>query len=325
MQNFYSKYLLKKVAIKLSNLNYFCSMTKTQAWIKALRLRTLPLSLSGIVLGSFIAKSDDYWDWKVFIFALSTTILFQIVSNLANDLGDSIKGTDNNERIGPMRSVQSGLISKKEMRNAVVFTSILSFISAAILIYFGTKGFTYAILWVYVGLAILCIIAAITYTVGKKAYGYNGLGDIMVFLFFGIVSVMGVYPLYAKEINWFLLLPASSIGLLSAAVLNLNNMRDRVNDAKSNKKTLVVMMGANAAKIYHALLIILALVCMLIFLSKGTQTTAFIGLIPFILLLLHVRKVLATKDPKEFDPELKKVALSTFAISVLTSIGLMIG
>lgn len=316
---------MKKVAIKLSNLNYFCSMTKTQAWIKALRLRTLPLSLSGIVLGSFIAKSDDYWDWKVFIFALSTTILFQIVSNLANDLGDSIKGTDNNERIGPMRSVQSGLISKKEMRNAVVFTSILSFISAAILIYFGTKGFTYAILFVYVGLAILCIIAAITYTVGKKAYGYNGLGDIMVFLFFGIVSVMGVYPLYAKEINWLLLLPASSIGLLSAAVLNLNNMRDRVNDAKSNKKTLVVMMGANAAKIYHALLIILALVCMLIFLSKGTQTTAFIGLIPFILLLLHVRKVLATKDPKEFDPELKKVALSTFAISVLTSIGLMIG
>jgi 1,4-dihydroxy-2-naphthoate octaprenyltransferase len=136
---------------------------------------------------------------------------------------------------------------------------------------------------------------------------------------------MGVYPLYAKEINWFLLLPASSIGLLSAAVLNLNNMRDRVNDAKSNKRTLVVMMGANTAKIYHALLIILALVCLLIFLSKGTQTTAFIGLIPFILLLLHVRKVLATKDPKEFDPELKKVALSTFAISVLTSIGLMIG
>jgi 1,4-dihydroxy-2-naphthoate octaprenyltransferase len=224
-----------------------------------------------------------------------------------------------------MRSVQSGLISKKEMRNAVIFSSILSFISAAILIYFGTKGFNYAILWVYIGLAILCIIAAITYTVGKKAYGYNGLGDIMVFLFFGIVSVMGVYPLYAKEINWLLLLPASSIGLLSAAVLNLNNMRDRVNDAKSNKRTLVVMMGANDAKIYHALLIILALVSLLIFLSKGTQTTAFIGLIPFVLLLLHVRKVMATKDPKDFDPELKKVALSTFAISILTSIGLMIG
>lgn len=300
-------------------------MTKSQAWIKALRLRTLPLSLSGIVLGSFIAKSADFWDWTVFVFALTTTILFQIVSNLANDLGDSIKGTDNNDRIGPMRSVQSGLISKKEMRNAVIFTSILSFISAVILIYIGTKGFTYAILWVYVGLAILCIVAAITYTVGKKAYGYNGFGDIMVFLFFGIVSVMGVYPLYAKEIDWLLLLPASSIGLLSAAVLNLNNMRDRVNDAKSNKKTLVVMIGANSAKIYHALLILLALVCMVVFISNGKQTAAFIGLIPFILLLLHVRKVLGTKDPKDFDPELKKVALSTFAISVLTSIGLMMG
>jgi len=299
-------------------------MSKSQAWIKALRLRTLPLSLSGIVLGSFIAKANNYWNWKIFILALITTILFQIVSNLANDLGDSLKGTDNNERIGPLRSVQSGMISKKEMRNAVIFTSVLSFISATILIYFGTKGFTSAVLWIYLGLAILCIIAAITYTVGKKAYGYNGFGDIMVFLFFGIVSVMGVYPLYAKEVNWMLILPATSIGLLSAAVLNLNNMRDRLNDAKSNKRTLVVMMGANLAKIYHALLILIALISLGIFILNMNQPSAFIGLLPFVILLLHVRKVMFTKNPKDFDPELKKVALSTFAISVLTSVGLLL-
>lgn len=300
-------------------------MTKNQAWIKALRLRTLPLSLSGIILGSLIAKFNGFWDWEIFSLAMLTTILFQIVSNLANDLGDSLKGTDNEERVGPMRSVQSGLISKKEMRNAVILTSVLSFLSAGTLIFIGTKELPTSILWFYVGLAIACVIAAITYTVGKKAYGYNGLGDVMVFIFFGIVSVMGVYPLFAKSIDWILFLPAGCIGLLSTAVLNLNNMRDRVNDAKSNKRTLVVMMGPNLAKLYHAFLIFGGLVCLIIFIFKIDHPFAFIGLLPGILLLLHVRKVMQTVDPKEFDPELKKVALSTFGIAVFTSIGLLIG
>lgn len=300
-------------------------MTKNQAWIKALRLRTLPLSLSGIILGSFIAKFNGYWDWAIFSLALTTTILFQIVSNLANDLGDSMKGTDNDERVGPMRSVQSGLISKSEMRNAVILTSVLSFLSAGILIFIGTKELPISILLFYVGLAIACVIAAISYTVGKRAYGYNGFGDIMVFIFFGIVSVMGVYPLFAKSIDWILILPSACIGLLSAAVLNLNNMRDRINDAKSNKRTLVVMMGANLAKVYHSFLVLGGIACQAIFIFKINHPFAFIGMIPGIILLLHVRKVMQTTDPKEFDPELKNVALSTFGIAILTSIGLMIG
>lgn len=300
-------------------------MTKSQAWVKALRLRTLPLSLSGIILGSFIAKFNGHWNWVVFTLAMFTTILFQILSNLANDLGDSLKGTDNAERIGPMRSVQSGVISKKEMRNAVIGTSLLSFVLAGSLIFVGTQELSMTIVWFYVGLAVACVLAAITYTVGKKAYGYNGFGDIMVFLFFGIVSVMGVYPLFSKTIDWTLILPAASIGLLSAAVLNLNNMRDRVNDEKSNKRTLVVMMGANLAKMYHTLLVLGALVCHILFIVQQNHPMAFIGLVPFTLLLVHVRKVMGTKDPKEFDPELKKVALSTFAVAVLTSVGLMIG
>ena len=299
-------------------------MTKSQAWIKALRLRTLPLSLSGIIIGSAIAKYNGFWDWNIFLLSLLTTVLFQIVSNLANDLGDSIKGTDNKDRVGPMRSVQSGLISKNEMRNAVVMTSIVSLLSAGILIYIGTTNLPISILWFYCGLAVACIIAAITYTMGKKAYGYYGLGDIMVFLFFGIVSVLGVYPLYAKSIDWIILLPACSIGLLSAAVLNLNNMRDRTNDAKSGKNTLVVKIGPDWAKLYHTFLVFGGIICQLMFLVITNHTLAFIGILPAIILVLHLQKVMKTKNPKDFDPELKKVALSTFGIAVLTAIGLVV-
>ena len=299
-------------------------MTKSQAWIKALRLRTLPLSLSGIIIGSAIAKYNGFWDWNIFLLSLLTTVLFQIVSNLANDLGDSIKGTDNKDRVGPMRSVQSGLISKNEMRNAVVITSIVSLLSAGTLIYIGTTNLPISILWFYCGLAVACIIAAITYTMGKKAYGYYGLGDIMVFLFFGLVSVLGVYPLYAKSLDWVILLPACSIGLLSAAVLNLNNMRDRSNDAKSGKNTLVVKIGADWAKLYHTLLVLGGIICHVMFLVTINHPIAFIGLLPGIILMLHLQKVMKTKNPKDFDPELKKVALSTFGIAVLTAIGLVV-
>lgn len=299
-------------------------MTKSQAWIKAIRLRTLPLSLSGIIIGSAIAKFNGYWDWNIFLLSLLTTVLFQIVSNLANDLGDSLKGTDNKGRIGPMRSVQSGLVSKKEMRNAVVLVSILSLLSAGTLIYLGTKDLPITILWFYCGLTVACIIAAITYTIGKKAYGYYGLGDIMVFLFFGIVSVLGVYPLFAKSFDWIIILPACSIGLLSTAVLNLNNMRDRINDAKSGKNTLVVKIGSDWAKLYHTFLILGGIICQVLFLIKINHSLAFIGLLPAIILVLHLQKVMKTKNPKDFDPELKKVALSTFGIAVLTAIGMLV-
>ncbi len=299
-------------------------MTKKQAWIHALRLRTLPLSISGIILGSALAFCKGFENYVVLGFALLTTLLFQILSNLANDLGDSIKGTDNAQRVGPTRAVQSGVISPKEMKNAVILTSVLSFISAGVLIYFGTKEMPQATIFFYIFLAIACVAAAILYTVGKKAYGYNGLGDLMVFLFFGVVSVMGVYPLYAKAIDWTLLMPASTIGLLSTAVLNLNNMRDRVNDATSGKRTLVVMMGGDLAKIYHAFLILIALGLHLYFISELHHEMAFIGLLPGVVLVLHVRKVMQTKNPRDFDPELKKVALSTFALALLTAIGLLV-
>lgn len=292
-------------------------MTKGQAWIKAIRLRTLPLSLAGIILGSAIAFQLGKIDWKIFAFACITTILFQVLSNLANDLGDGMKGTDNDDRIGPIRAIQSGVISQQEMKVAVAVTAFLSLISAGALIVVSATGMTQEILIVYGILALLSIAAAITYTIGKKAYGYNGLGDLMVLIFFGLVSVLGVVSLYTKTFDWLHLLPALSIGLLSTAVLNLNNMRDYVSDSKANKRTLVVMMGLNLAKLYHALLILGGIIALAVFIAQLKNPLLFIALIPGVILLLHLRQVMATQDPKAFDPELKKVALSTFGIALL--------
>lgn len=295
-------------------------MTKGQAWMKALRLRTLPLSLSGIILGSFIAFKNEHWNGIIFTLAMLTTILFQILSNLANDLGDTLKGADNEDRIGPVRAVQSGVISPSEMKKAVILTSFLSLCTALPLVYLGTKNMSSDVLWFYVILTGLCIIAAITYTVGKKAYGYNGFGDVFVFIFFGLVSVLGVYTLYAKSFDWLNLLPATAIGLFSTAVLNLNNMRDQINDKKVGKRTLVVKIGPRNAKLYHSYLIIGGIVSLAAFFYLTQNYLGFIGLVPSIILIKHLQKVMLTTNPAEFDPELKKVALSTFAIAVLTSI-----
>ncbi len=291
-------------------------MASAKSWVSAMRLRTLPLSLSGIITGSAIAYFNGYWDWIIFGLSMLTTILFQIVSNFANDLGDGVKGTDNKDRVGPARAVQTGAISQKSMRNAVILTSLLSAGSAGALIYFGVQGMSLNVGLFYAGLAVLCIVAAITYTVGKRAYGYHGLGDIMVFIFFGLVSVMGVYSLYAKSIDLLNIMPATCIGLLSAAVLNLNNMRDYANDAKSGKKTLVVKMGPNNAKMYHTLILLLAMISMASFLGKLGDARLFLALLPAGILVIHLRKVMQTTDVKEFDPELKKVALATFALSL---------
>jgi 1,4-dihydroxy-2-naphthoate octaprenyltransferase len=292
-------------------------MTKKQAWIEAIRPRTLPLSLAGIIFGSAIAFQQGFIDWVIFSLAISTTLLFQILSNLANDYGDGVKGTDNHERIGPTRAVQSGVISHQQMKSAVIFTAVLSLISAVTLIYFGTKNMPVSVMWGYVVLAVFCILAAITYTVGKKAYGYHGLGDIMVFIFFGLVSVLGVYSLYTKTFDWNNILPAATIGLLSTAVLNLNNMRDYSSDKNAGKNTLVVKIGLDFAKMYHTMLILISLVVLFIFLLNANRPIGFISFLPAIGLSFHMMKVAKVRTTKEFDPELKVVALSTFAIAVL--------
>ncbi|MDR6300919.1 1,4-dihydroxy-2-naphthoate octaprenyltransferase [Mesonia maritima] len=290
---------------------------KLKTWISAARLRTLPLSISGILVGTALAIEKNNFDWVIFLLALGTTLGLQILSNFANDYGDGVKGTDNENRVGPMRALQSGIISDKEMKKAMIITSAISFLLALLLIYraFGSDNFLYSIFFLIAGIA--SIAAAIKYTVGKSAYGYRGLGDIFVFVFFGLLSVCGTYFLYTQKLNFLIFFPAISIGLLSTAVLNLNNMRDRISDKQAGKITLVVNLGEKNAKLYHASLIIIAFLSVSSYIILNEKLILFFTLLAFVPLLLHLTTVFKTKIPDHLDPELKKVALSTFLFSVL--------
>ena len=299
-------------------------------WIQAARLRTLPLSVSGILVGSFYAFANqnktisEVLFWIIFSLSLSTTLGFQVLSNFANDYGDGIKGTDNEHRIGPMRAIQSGKISIESMKKAIIITSILTLISAMLLIYFAFKktNFGYSLFFLLLG--IVAIIAAVKYTVGNSAYGYKGFGDVFVFIFFGLVSTLGVNFLYSKHIDLQLILPACAIGLLSVGVLNLNNMRDEVSDRNSNKNTIVVKMGGRKAKIYHYLLIITAMLLMLIFAiiynGTGFKVSQYVFLVAYFPLISHIRTVYYCSEPRALDPQLKKLAISTFLLSIILSV-----
>ncbi|WP_159019962.1 1,4-dihydroxy-2-naphthoate octaprenyltransferase [Algibacter sp. L3A6] len=297
-------------------------MNKTKVWISSMRLRTLPLSVSGIILASFLAAYQGVFNSVICVLAILSTLSFQILSNLANDYGDGVKGTDNDDRIGPERAIQSGVITPKEMKRAITINVAISVILALLTVYFafGKAHFFLAVLFFALGVA--AIIAAIKYTVGGNAYGYNAMGDVFVFLFFGLVSVVGGYVLYAKTIDFVVILPAMVIGLLSAAVLNLNNMRDIESDTKSNKITLALKLGSQKAKTYHSALVVSAILLSVLFgIIFYSSPFNFIFIIAFIPLFLHLKKVNNTKNPKHFDPELKKLALTTVLLSILMGLG----
>ena len=302
-------------------------------WIKAARLRTLPLSMSGIIMGSFIARwklleQGKTWDWTIFALALLVTLLYQVLSNFANDYGDGVKGTELN-RIGEaeQRAVASGKISAKQMRNAMFLFAILSLVATLVLLYKAFFPDFINEFYTFIGLGVACILAAIGYTVGKKPYGYLGLGDLMVFIFFGLVSVCGSYFLFTKSFDWDMLLPASAIGLLSAAVLNLNNLRDIENDEKSGKKTLALRLGFKNAMIYEMVILMLPPILVLIYMMmNGLQEQgkyyAFIFFITVFPLTALRRKMMEVKEPKELDPFLKQVGIITLLMSVLVAFGL---
>ena len=290
-------------------------------YIKAARLRTLPLSISGIIVGSFLAEKEGFFDWRICVLAILTTIGFQVLSNFANDYGDGIKGTDDH-REGEQRLVSSGIISAQQMKSAMIYTTIITLVIALLLIYisFGKDDFVYSMVFFVLGIA--SIAAAIKYTVGNSAYGYSGFGDIFVFVFFGLVSVVGSYFLFTKQLNFSIFIPAFSVGLLSTAVLNLNNMRDQKNDKKVNKNTLVVKIGSEFAKYYHYYLIIASLIFALLFVVIAyKKPTQFIFLIAYLPLAKHLFFVMKNNEEKLLDGELKKVALSTFLFSILFGLG----
>lgn len=297
-------------------------MEKFKLWISAFRLRTLPLSVSGIIIGSALAYYNGAFELSIFILAILTTLSLQILSNLANDYGDGVKGTDNEDRIGPERAIQSGKITAAEMFHAIRLNIliVIFLIFSTVFTAFGIQNFIYALIFFVLGG--LAVYAAIKYTIGGSAYGYRALGDLMVFIFFGIVSVLGSYFLFMKQIDHVTFLPACIVGLLSVGVLNLNNMRDIETDKVSKKITVAVKLGWKRAKMYHLFLIgtaiILGILFGILYFRYYVNLIFFVTIIP---LTIHLIKVLKTDEPEQLDSQLKILALSTFALSVLLAVG----
>lgn len=297
---------------------------KIKSWITSFRLRTLPLSLSCIAMGSFLAYFNSFFDWNIFIFSFLTTIFLQILSNLANDYGDAIFGADNKHRTGPNRMVQAGHITEIQMKRMIIFFGIISFITGLILLYISNLDNTSYIF--FLALGILAIIAAVNYTIGmKKPYGYKGLGDISVYLFFGLVAVLGSYYLHAKSLDWQLLLPASTCGFFATAVLNVNNMRDIDSDKIAGKISIPVRIGLKKALIYHGALLIGGLIFSIVFVLLNYKSPfQFIFLLSIPLLLKNYLGVKKAKSSMEMDPYLKQMAITTLLFVLLFGVGLIL-
>jgi 1,4-dihydroxy-2-naphthoate octaprenyltransferase len=299
-------------------------MKTFNAWIAALRLRTLPLALASTGMGNLLALTTDKFDPNVCALTLLTSVFLQILSNLANDYGDMVKGADNETRVGPVRGLQSGLITPTAMIVAIIITSFISLNLGCILISVGTKDLQYPVVLLFLALGLLSIVAAIRYTVGKKPYGYAGWGDFSVFFFFGLVGVAGTYYLQVHNLEYYILLPASAIGFLCVGVLNINNMRDIESDTQAGKRTLVVRMGLIRAKIYHFFLIITAFICLTIFtLLRWNSPWQWLYLITLPLFIVHLVYV-AKSNSAGMDKYLKQLAISTLFLVCFFGIGIFL-
>ncbi|MDX1417922.1 MAG: 1,4-dihydroxy-2-naphthoate polyprenyltransferase [Candidatus Promineifilaceae bacterium] len=295
---------------------------KTAVWIAAMRPRTLPLAIASIILGSSLAAAWQPFSWAITLLCIVTAVLLQILSNLANDFGDSQHGADHSERQGPTRAVQSGAISSNTMLTAMAFTAGLSIVFGLLLLWvaFGTNSREYLILFIILGA--FAIAAAIAYTAGVRPYGYAGLGDLSVLLFFGWVAVLGSYFLQTQRWDWPILLPATSSGLLAVAVLNVNNIRDIESDRIAGKRTIPVRIGPTQARIYHWVLLISAMVFALLYVLivfSSIWQLLFLLVIP--LLIKNGLSVSRTFDPLKLNPQLKQLSLATLLFVLLFSIG----
>lgn len=299
------------------------STVPISSWIKAFRLRTLPLSFSCVGMGGFLAAYNDFFDINIFALSILTTLFLQILSNLANDYGDSIHGADGEHRKGPSRTVQEGMIDGVAMKKAIIGFAILSFVSGIVLLYYalGDHG---KLLLIFLFIGIGAIASAIAYTNGKKPYGYMGLGDISVLIFFGFAGVLGSYFLYAKEFNMVFMLPALSCGLFAVAVLNINNIRDIESDKMAGKLSIPVRLGRDRAVVYHFLLLgtgFVSVVCFSILTYRSPFQLLFLLSLPlFIKNGLAVWKI---KEPSALDPYLKQMALATLFFVILFGVGLL--
>lgn len=300
-------------------------MATTKSWINAARPRTLPLALSGIIMGCGLAWYYEAIDAALSMLAIVTATFIQVFSNFANDYGDSRKGTDNQHRIGPTRTVQSGEISHQEMERGMLFMGSLSFLSGVVLVYLATWKTSQTAFFTFILLGILSLVAAYFYTAGKKSYGYIGLGDLFVFLFFGLLPVPGVFYLNAGFLPASVFLPAISIGLFSTGVLNLNNMRDIVNDRNSGKITIPVRLGARNSRYYHQALISGGWIAAFVYTLLQEQSVwqwLYLLILPFY--LKNTIQITHIKNDRELDPFLKRLAISTLAFTLLFITGLIL-
>jgi len=304
-------------------------MAKFKTWIKAARPRTVLLSFSGVLLGGFLAIAkvpepvEGPTPWLTIIFSTLTAILLQILSNLANDYGDFKKGTDSAKRVGPQREMQSGSITEREMKRGMAFVTTLCLIAGALLIFVFAR-LSWQELAVFAALGIAAVLAAVLYTLGKRPYGYRGLGDLYCFLFFGWAAVAGTFYLATKSLDFSVLLPASAMGFLSNAVLNINNMRDYENDRASGKNSLVVKLGLKKAFAYHCLLIGGAFVCLAVYLVlKHAPVYSYMFLWLFLLFFKDLKAIKKTK-PEQLDPFLGRQVRNTFLLVVVYGVLLVV-
>lgn len=300
-------------------------MASLKSWINAARVRTLPLAISGILTGCAMAYQNNGLNITVAVLAIITALFIQIFSNFANDFGDFKKGTDNEQRIGPARTMQSGLITVSQMKTAMIIVVALSLISGIWLVAEGTKNLELINFGVFILFGVLALIAAFKYTAGKNPYGYAGFGDLAVFIFFGILPVAGTYFLSTNTFEFIILIPSVGIGMFCTGVLNLNNMRDIENDKNSGKKTIAVKIGIIKAGIYHLAIIttgLLAFISYMAITGNSIYNWIFIAAIPtYIFDLYRITKI---TNPSAFDPFLKKLSLSTLILTVLFCAGIFL-
>ncbi|UII23644.1 1,4-dihydroxy-2-naphthoate polyprenyltransferase [Fulvivirga ligni] len=295
-----------------------------KAWIIAFRLRTLPLALASICMGSFLAAANGFFNGLVCAFCILTTVLLQILSNLANDYGDTINGADSADREGPSRMVQSGAITLPAMRRAIGLFIVMTLASGIYLLYlsfgFDVKAFAF-----FFVLGLLSILAALAYTAGRKPYGYIGLGDLSVLLFFGLTGVLGSYYLFAQQVNWLLLFPALSCGLFSVAVLNVNNIRDIESDKKAGKYSVPVRLGRSKAVVYHYFLLTIGILSALAFTALEFHSwTQLLFIVTVPLFIVNAKAVKNKTKAADLDPYLKQMAMSTLLFVLLFGLGYLI-
>ena len=296
---------------------------KVHSWIKAARPRTLPLALSGTIAGSCLAYADGGFRWPVLALAAATAVLLQVLANLANDYGDFVNGKDKPGRIGPERMVQAGKITPGAMLAGMAVAGTLCALSGLALIMYAVKAAALVMAFAVLGLAAMA--AAVKYTVGRDPYGYRGLGDPLVFIFFGLAGVGGTYFLHTLALRWPVLLPAAAIGFLSAGVLNVNNLRDREGDAASGKRTLPVKLGPGRAAVYHALLLACAVACAAAYvLLEPRSRWQWLFLVSLPQLFLNARAVLCCRDQMELRPELQRLSFTTLLFAAAFGLGEML-